>query len=373
MRFTPLSMVRQRVRSGAALPFNVYNHDQTLLLAKGQVVESQEQLHALFERGTLVDIDELRGPDLAIDEAQPHDLGRLWTESMDRLRLTLSRSTRESLVEDLDEASTHVKALIERDPDLAIMQIMRQEGNAHSQYGLNHAIHTAIVCHLVAQRLRWNPADSKRAFKAALTMNVSMFELQGILAEQTGKPTQDQTALIRSHPTRSRVLLEQAGVTDTDWLVAVEQHHETADGRGYPHAIREPSELASLLTRADVYAAKLSPRRSREALPADRASRDMFMRDPRSPICAALVKEFGVYPPGCYVALASGETGVVIKRGPTVTTPAVMVLFDAQGRSVRAPIRRDTGQAAYAVTCAISTRSIEQPAPAQQICELATL
>ena len=39
------------------------------------------------------------------------------------------------------------------------------------------------------------------------------------------------------------------------------------------------------------------------------------MQDPGHPICAALVKEFGVYPPGCFVTLASGETGVVVKRG----------------------------------------------------------
>jgi HD-GYP domain-containing protein (c-di-GMP phosphodiesterase class II) len=251
-----------------------------------------------------------------------------------------------------------VQTLIDRDPDLAILQVLRQEGNSNLQYGLNHAVHTAIVCRLVAQRLRWSDDESNRAFKAALTMNLSMFELQGVLANHPGRPNDEQRALIKSHPVRSRQLLEQAGVTDDIWLTAVAQHHETPDRSGYPHGIANPSELASLLHRADVYAAKLSPRAGRDPLPADRAGRELFMRDPGNPITAALVKEFGVYPPGCYVALASGEIGVVVKRGPTVMAPVVAVLVNKNGEGVLEPLRRETHNPAHAVTGTVAARSI---------------
>ena len=46
---------------------------------------------------------------------------------------------------------------------------------------------------------------------------------------------------------------------------------------------------------------------------ADVAGRQMFMQDPGHPMTAALVKEFGIYPPGCHVRLASGELAVVGK------------------------------------------------------------
>ena len=39
----------------------------------------------------------------------------------------------------------------------------------------------------------------------------------------------------------------------------------------------------------------------------------MFMQDPGHPMTAALVKEFGIYPPGCYVRLVSGENGVALR------------------------------------------------------------
>ncbi|MBL8328703.1 MAG: hypothetical protein JNJ71_07600 [Rubrivivax sp.] len=359
MRFTQLSVVRHRVHVGEPLPFNVFNNDQTLLLAKGQVVGTPDQMQALFDRGTLVDLAEVHRTPEAIKQAPPQMLATLWQDNISRVHQTLTQVEPETFRAALDEAAKPVEQLIDRDPDLAILQVLRQEGNSNTQYGLNHAIHTAIVCRLVAKRLQWSDDESNRAFKAALTMNLSMFELQGILANHPGRPNEEQKRLIQSHPVRSREMLIQAGVSDPVWLTAVQQHHETPDRSGYPLGIGDPTELASLLHRADVYAAKLSPRANRDPMPADRAGREIFMRDPGNPITAALVKEFGVYPPGCYVALASNEVGVVIKRGPTVMAPVVSVLVNRQGEALLDPLRRDTSNPAHAVTGVVPARSIK--------------
>ena len=215
----------------------------------------------------------------------------------------------------------------------------------------------------MAQRLGWTDRDATRAFKAALTMNLSMLALQGELAAQTGPLTEAQRRTIRQHPIRSREMLIQAGVTDVDWLRAVEQHHEKPDGSGYPLALRAPCELATLLQCADVYAAKLSSRAGRDAVAADRAGREIFMSDPNSPVTAALVKEFGIYPPGCFVRLASGESGIVVRRGPTVMAPVVSVMTDATGQALAAPIRRDTGERAHAIVAVVPARTVRATAP----------
>ena len=116
-------------------------------------------------------------------------------------------------------------------------------------------------------------------------------------------------------------MLELSGVTDRDWLDGVADHHVAPDGSGYPAGHHESNDFAALVRRADIYTAKLSPRTTRSAMAADRAGRAMFMYDPGNSMTAALVKEFGVYPPGCFVKLVSGETAVVVKRGPSVVTP----------------------------------------------------
>lgn len=349
MQFSQLATVKHRLAVGQPLPFNVRNADHTLLLARGQVVETFDQMEALFTRGALVDLAELRAPTDRIREAPPEELPRLWHQCMDRVGQTLQSCTQEGFGQALDDVTGPVQALIERDSDLAIFQVLRQDGNRHTQYGVTHSIHTAITAFLVAQRLGWDEDSVQKVFKVALTMNVSMLELQGQLAEQATPVTAEQRAQILSHPQRSVEMLQLAGVTDRDWLDGVAHHHVAPDGSGYPALDREPNDFAALVRRADIYTAKLSPRTTRSAMAADRAGRAMFMYDPGNSMTAALVKEFGVYPPGCFVKLVSGETAVVVKRGPSVVTPLVAALTTASGTALSDPQPRDTSKREHAI------------------------
>jgi hypothetical protein len=355
MKFAQLSAVQQRIHVGTPLPFNVRDADRSLLLARGQIVDSHEQMRALLERGALVDLGELRSGVAgaagvaAVADAPPERLPALWRDCMVGVGDALKASPHPGYTAAIRDASAPVVALIERDPDLAIFQVLRQDGSRHVQYGINHSVHAAIAVHLVAQRVGWDAGATQTAFKAALTMNIAMLELQGQLATQVEPVTQEQHDAIHSHPQRSVEMLELAGVTDRDWLDAVAQHHEVPGGIGYPAGLTDVDEMASLVRRADVYTAKLSGRFNRDAMAADQAGRQMFMQDPGHPMTAALAKEFGLYPPGCHVALANGEMGIVVRRGPTVTTPLVASLTNHRGVALNEPLFRDTGAYGQAI------------------------
>jgi HD-GYP domain-containing protein (c-di-GMP phosphodiesterase class II) len=340
-----------------ALHFNVRQSDHTLLLARGQIVDSGERMEALFERSMLVDIAELQTPRERILEAPSEQLPALWEQSIDRVGQALRAPLQEGFDALLDDVAQPLVALVERDPDLAIFQVLRQHGNLHTQYGVNHSVHCAIAAFLAAQRLGWVPAGVQRAVKAALTMNVSMLELQGQLATQATPLTPQQREAIHTHPLRSVQMLELAGISDPDWLQAVTQHHETSDGTGYPGRLSEVTPLAALLHQCDVYTAKLSPRRSREALTADVAARGLFAANPANPMTAALIKEFGLYPPGCFVRLASGETGIVVRRGPSASTPQVAAMTDERGATLSEPARRDSSKPEDAIVAVLGSGS----------------
>jgi HD-GYP domain-containing protein (c-di-GMP phosphodiesterase class II) len=342
MPYALLSAVRSRIRLGGAAPFNIRDIDHTLLLARGQVIRDEAQLNALFNRGAVVDAAEVRNPRAEIDNARLDALPMLWSRGVDRMGRILRTSTPAEFSSALNDAAEPVLALVERDPDLAIFQVVRQEAAGKSSYGVAHSVHAAIACYLVARRLGWDRGCMERVFKAALTMNLSMIDLQGRLATQVTPPTAAQRKLIHEHPHRSAEMLEASGVTDADWLEAVRQHHEVPGGHGYPSGSQDVSEMASLLRRVDVYTAKLSPRNTRQALAANQAGRELFLQDSQHPMAAAIVKEFGVYPPGCLVQLQSGEVGIVIKRGPTANTPVVAVLANGNGDALREPVRRST-------------------------------
>jgi HD-GYP domain-containing protein (c-di-GMP phosphodiesterase class II) len=356
MRLAALSSVKHRIHVGVPLPFNVRDADRTLLLARGHVIASAGQLEALFLRGAVVDLAELRSPNEEAMQAPRRELPRLWNETLTRITNVLEHCDSETFRGALEEASAPALALVERDPDLAIFQILSQAAGVDTAYGVRRSLHSAITASLVAQRLAWQAAEVERAFKAALTMNLSMLELQGVLARQATPPSADQRAELRSHPMRSVQMLQRAGVSDADWLRAVLQHHELEDGSGYPSGRRDVSELASLLRRADIYTSKLSARSTREAMAADVAGRAMFMADPGHPMTHAIVKEFGIYPPGSHVRLASGALAVVVGRGPSITAPVVACLTDAAGKSLPAPRRTATTDPAQAVVALLPAK-----------------
>ncbi|MFY9509399.1 MAG: HD domain-containing phosphohydrolase [Rubrivivax sp.] len=370
MQLTALSAVKHRIRVGEPLPFNVRNSDHTLLLARGQTVDGEDQLLALFERGALVDIAELQSPAERLKQLPREQLPQRWQQCLQRVSSALQHAPHDGFRGALDDAAKPVLALIERDPDLAIFQVLRNEGGDRTAYGVRRSLNSAITAFLVAQRLGWDAQAVERVFKVALTMNVSMLELQGDLAQQRAAPSAEQLEALKMHPVHSMELLALSGVADDDWLQAVATHHEIEDGSGYPRGCTEVSELASLARRADVYTAKLSARGHREALSADVAGRQMFMQDPGHPMTAALVKEFGVYPPGCYVRLASGAVGIVVERGPMVTTPIVACLSGPGGAALPQPERVDTAQRQHAVVGVVGERGINIRVTAEKLMAL---
>lgn len=349
MQFAQLSSVKHRIRLGLPLAFNVRDADATLLLASGHRIESAEQLAALFERGALVDVAELQSARDEILKAPREHLPKLWSSCLNQVSDLLQQDPERDFGAALEDAAAPAQALIERDPDLAIFQVVRHGANDAVAYGARRSLHTATTAFLVAQRLGWDAAQCERMFKVALTMNLSMLELQGDLARQTAPLTPDQHTQLQSHPMRSVRMLELAGISDPAWLEAVLRHHETEGGGGYPSGTTQVGDLASLARRTDVYTSKLSARSTRQALAADVAGRQMFMQDPGHPMTAALVREFGIYPPGCYVRLASGETAIVVARGATITTPVVACLTNERGAPLPAPMRIETTSKAHTV------------------------
>lgn len=353
MQLVELATVRHRLSVQVPLPFNVRQADGTLLLARGQVLQSSDQMLSLFERGMLVDIAELQTPSERVMRAPAAQLPGLWGQSIERVGQALLAEPTQGFDAVIDEVSQPLVALVERDPDLAIFQVMRQHGNRHAQYGVNHSIHCAIAAVVSAQRLGWDAAAAQRAFKAALTMNLSMVELQGQMATQQSPLAPEQRELILTHPLRSVRMLQLAGIDDAEWLDGVAQHHEVPDGSGYPAGLRAIAPLALLLRQCDMYTAKLSPRQSREAFAADVAARRLFAENPGNPVATVLIKEFGLYPPGTFVKLASGETGIVSRRGPSAHAPQVTLTANARGVALNEPVQRDTSKLGYGIVAVL--------------------
>ncbi|NMM80419.1 phosphohydrolase [Acidovorax sp. SRB_14] len=366
-----LKLVESQIQIGVPLPWNVRNRDCTLLLAKAYVVRNESQLEMLLERGMYVDAEEVRA--LAAAQAPPprtiQSIYARWTGAIDTLELLLPAlpDQKAGFAPRIHALATEILELAALDTDIALFMAVRQDQARHLRYGYSHSVYTALLALLMAQRLGWTPERILQLTQAALTMNASIAELQGHMAHQDHPVLDRQRARIRQHPHDSAALLERAGITDAGWLAAVRQHHEQVGGGGYPTGAAAVDEPAQVLRMADVFMARISPRTLRAPLSIQEAARQMFRDDQGGPLSMAVIKEMGIYPPGDLVQLASGELGVVLRRGAEARTPLVAAVSDAQGRSVTSTLQRDTSDPAYAVTGAATDRSLLARVPPERL------
>ncbi|HVK31278.1 MAG TPA: hypothetical protein VM845_02095 [Burkholderiaceae bacterium] len=152
-----LRLVQRQVVVGQPLPFGVRDEHGKLLLAKGQVVDTDAQLETLFERGVYVDAEEARA---VLQAAQPDAAARKltvfdhWEQLIWRLDRVLKSAQEPGLPERVAELSGALRAQLQRDPDIGIYLAMRQDPKRLSVYGLTHSLYSAMACALAAALTR---------------------------------------------------------------------------------------------------------------------------------------------------------------------------------------------------------------------------
>jgi HD-GYP domain-containing protein (c-di-GMP phosphodiesterase class II) len=176
-----------------------------------------------------------------------------------------------------------------------------------------------------------------------------------------------QRAAIHAHPEQAVQALRAGGVTDVDWLMAVAHHHERPDGTGYPLGLGDVSDIGIALRVNDVFMAKISPRVLRPALSSQEAARQLFREDKGGPVSMAIIKEFGIYPPGDFVTLASGEHAVVVRRTDNAKAPIVAAITDTAGHPIVKTVRHDTSLAAHAIVGPVADKSILHRMPPERL------
>lgn len=334
------------VKLGKPLPWDVFDVQNNLLLSKGYIVESQNQLDGLLQRGMFVTEEDFVAVSVASTSSQPEEEKFnpfwLWDDVFSKTVYILKYCSTEEMLEDKFTSLAYlVINLADNDPDAALASILLKDG---SRYAYAHSLHVAVLSTIISLRLKWPEEARRHVVRAALSMNVAMIELQTALLLQKEPLSEEQRREVDSHPQRGYLLLRKKGISNPDWLEAVRQHHEHLKLES--GEINSPSGkvMSQLLRVLDVFCAKISPRAYRRAIQPPVAAREIFVqeREGCSELVDALIKEIGLYMPGTFVKLENGETSLVVKRGATVSTPKVISLSRGDGMPYMDGMKRDT-------------------------------
>ncbi|HJW11821.1 MAG TPA: phosphohydrolase, partial [Albitalea sp.] len=154
------------------------------------------------------------------------------------------------------------------------------------------------------------------------------------------------------------------------WLKAVRQHHEAPAG---PLSELAPElQIARLVQRADIFAARLSPRKLRASLSATAAAKTAYFDEREQPdeAGAAIIKAVGIYPPGSFVRLVSGEVAIVLCRGKLANQPTVASIVDADHMPYGMPRPRHTEIASHRVVTGVAPHDVKVRTPLDRLLRL---
>ncbi len=398
MRFLPVPV--GTLRPGDVAPVDLYDADGSLLLAEGQTVDNEKLLEVLAVKRLFVEerlAHRMKGlmpsplmnmlkPSPAQAQSAPPSPAQAPAQAPagdakadSRFResqfLDTGFGKSVSLVQEWDllhqvltsalldakpggdwlkrviRAHRRVQQLGNRSPDGSLYYLVYRSSQREDHYSALHAMLVCLVCQSAARVLGW-PRDWVQALGlAALTMNVTMTELQDKLGNSDLTPTVDMRAEIEKHSISAQELLKTSGVEDAIWTGAVRWHHSWQHDHISFEELAPPNKLARLLMRVDIFTARLSRRKYRGPMsPLQAAKRACIGPNGKlDEIGSALLKALGLYPPGTFVSLANQEVGIVISRGSRADLPRVASLRGADGRPLPAAALRDTNTSMHRV------------------------
>ncbi len=388
MHLVPVSI--DSIRLHAPLPFPLMDKNGVLLAKRSFVIDSKEDLADIAQRGGGLYIDvadseahhrayverlhslvrdgkslgEIAGAKITDDllggRDNQGDERPDWLDLQVQTNALVRESNPAQFMERLDKVQTSLVRHSTRNPDGTLFALIHLSATEVQMYSATHALLVSVMCGLAAREvLKWPQEQQIRLYKAALTMNLGMTALQDQLTKQIEAPTPTQRKVIDEHANKSAEMLVDMGVTDAEWLEAVRDHHTAVAGRLQTRSAAQ--QIARLIQRADMFAARLAPRASRVPISPAAAMQACYFDENRQvdETGAALIKAVGIYQPGSFVRLATDEVAVVIKRGINTSTPRVAVLVNRSGMPTMEPTIRETSTRDFRIVASVPHRDVK--------------
>ena len=339
------------LKLGMPIPWNVYSDSGALLVRKGHMIVSANQIAYLIERGSFEDYGD-QAPGSARPDSVLRKLDGACLALQGLQQVIVGRAAPPGVRRKLEEIATLVGDAISLNVDIATASILHHQRQA--PYPVRHCVNTAIVAQVLARARERSPDDIMAVTLAALTMNLGMLEQHQRWHDGAGALAAADHARMLAHPELGEQLLRDAGITDPVWLDCVLYHHENEDGTGYPSGKvgAQIPPLAKLVSLADRYCARVSERGYRPPMAANAALRDILLEAKttlHTNLASLLIRELGIYPIGSYVRLINGEVAVVSRRGLQSTTPHVESVIGPRGAPLEVFLERDTRLGLHAI------------------------
>ena len=142
----------------------------------------------------------------------------------------------------------------------------------YKMHGMNdsvyaHSLNVALISRMIGRWLRMDRHDLDVLTVAGLLHDIGKLMIPEEVLNKEGKLTDEEFAMIKSHPRKGYDLLKNLSL-DPHIKKSALMHHERSDGSGYPSGLEDEfiDEYAMIIAIADVYDAMTAARSYRAPL-----------------------------------------------------------------------------------------------------------
>ena len=225
-------------------------------------------------------------------------------------------------------------AMYERRGDfIGVLSCLNQVRDA-DEYTYTHCLNVAFLCMFIAKWFNYDADSVKGALQAGLLHDVGKCRVSPEILNKPGKLTDKEFEHIKKHTVFGYKLLAEIGGVRPGSAIAALEHHEKADGQGYPLGLKSGKihMLSKITAVADVFDAMTANRvyhKKESPFQVFKYLEDLGYGDLDPVIVSTFLINLSGYYVGDRVRLNDGREGNVVFINPrSVSRPIVQTRED---------------------------------------------
>jgi HD-GYP domain-containing protein (c-di-GMP phosphodiesterase class II) len=199
-----------------------------------------------------------------------------------------------------------------------------------------HPVNVTVVALLLGKAMGLNRSDLSDLGMAAFLHDIGKSNVPERVRHMDQSFTSAETRLYQDHVAQSVILGRSMGLSKSV-LLATSQHHEMADGSGFPLALKSQSTALSgrILALVNRFDNLCNPVRNGAALTPHEALSLLFAQHKHrfdGAVLSAFIRMMGVYPPGSVVQLIDDRHALVVAVNSAKPLKPRVIVFEAGQR-----------------------------------------
>lgn len=244
----------------------------------------------------------------------------------------LTRNILTSPKASIEQASLIVNDMVDTaltEGDIAIHAL---NGNRSSDANYQHTLNVTVLALIMAKSIEMTKEDARLLGMAALFHDIGKVEISDKILLKKDPLTSSEQSYYEQHTEIGARLAKEVGLPLRISNLIL-QHHEYADGTGYPKHLKadQTDPLARLIAIVNGYDNLCNPNNYALAKTPYEALAHMYAHQ-RSKLDESLlkrlIKSLGIYPPGSIVQLSTGVHAIVISVNPNKPLRPFVMLHD---------------------------------------------